>query len=64
MDKREQRLVNLQDELEVLRILIGSMKKDSPQQCGLIDSYWPMLADVHALAEELTDDPVSDGERI
>ena len=44
MDKREQRLVDLQDELEVLRMLIGSMKKDSPQQCDLIDSYWPMLA--------------------
>ena len=56
MDKREQRLVDLQDELEVLRILIGSMKKDSPQQCDLIDSYWPMLADVHALAEELSDE--------
>ena len=56
MDKREQRLVNLQDELEVLRILIGSMKKDSPQQCDLIDSYWPMLANVHALAEELSDE--------
>ena len=58
MDKREQRLVNLQDELEVLRILIGSMKKDSPQQCDLIDSYWPMLADVHALAEELSDERI------
>ena len=56
MDKREQRLVDLQDELEVLRILIGSMKKDSPQQYDLIDSYWPMLADVHALAEELSDE--------
>ena len=56
MDKREQRLLDLQDELEVLRILIGSMKKDSPQQCDLIDSYWPMLADVHALAEELSDE--------
>ena len=56
MDKREQRLVDLQDELEVLRILIGSMKKDSPQQCDLIDSYWPRLANVHALAEELSDD--------
>ena len=56
MDKREQRLVDLQDELEVLRILIGSMKKDSPQQCDLIDSYWPMLANVHALAEELSDE--------
>ncbi len=55
MDMREQRMVDLQDELEVLRILIGSMKKDSPQQCDLIDSYWPMLADVHALAEELSD---------
>ena len=56
MDMREQRLLDLQDELEVLRILIGSMKKDSPQQCDLIDSYWPMLADVHALAEELSDE--------
>ena len=56
MDKREQRLVDLHDELEVLRILIGSMKKDSPQQCDLIDSYWPRLANVHALAEELSDD--------
>ena len=56
MDKREQRLVDLQDELGVLRILIGSMKKDSPQQCDLIDSYWPMLANVHALAEELSDE--------
>ena len=56
MDKREQRLVDLQNELEVLRILIGSMKKDSPQQCDLIDSYWPMLANVHALAEELSDE--------
>ena len=56
MDKREQRLVDLQDQLEVLRMLIGSTKKDSPQQCGLIDSYWPMLADVHALAEELSDE--------
>ena len=60
MDKREQRLVNLQDELEVLRILIGSMKKDSPQQCDLIDSYWPMLANVHALAEELSDEQIED----
>ena len=60
MDKREQRLVDLQDELEVLRILIGSMKKDSPQQCDLIDSYWPMLADVHALAEELSDEQIED----
>ena len=58
MDKREQRLVDLQDELEVLRILIGSMKKDSPQQCDLIDSYWPMLADVHALDEELSDERI------
>ena len=58
MDKREQRLVDLQDELEVLRIRIGSTKKDSPQQCQLIDSYWPLLADVHALSEELS------GERI
>ena len=60
MDKREQRLVDLQDQLEVLRILIGSMKKDSPQQCDLIDSYWPMLADVHALAEELSDEQIED----
>ena len=58
MDKREQRLVDLQDELEVLRILIGSTKKDSPQQCDLIDSYWPMLANVHALAEELSDERI------
>ena len=60
MDKREQRLVDLQDQLEVLRILIGSMKKDSPQQCDLIDSYWPMLANVHALAEELSDEQIED----
>ena len=58
MDIREQRLVDLQDELEVLRILIGSMKKDSPQQCDLIDSYWPMLANVHALDEELNDERI------
>ena len=58
MDKREQRLVDLQDELEVLRILIGSTKKDSPQQCDLIDSYWPMLANVHALDEELNDERI------
>jgi len=58
MDKREQRLVDLQDELEVLGILIGSMKKDSPQQCLLIDSYWPMLANVHALGEELSDERI------
>ena len=56
MDKREQRLVDLQGELEVLRMLIGSTKKDSPQQSYLIDSYWPKLADVHALAEELSDE--------
>ena len=56
MDEREQRLLDLQAELEVLRILIGSMKKDSPQQCLLIDSYWPMLANVNALAEELSDE--------
>jgi hypothetical protein len=56
MDEREQRLLDLQAELEVLRILIGSTKKDSPQQCLLIDSYWPMLAKVHALAEELSDE--------
>ena len=58
MDKREQRLVDLQDQLKVLRMLIGSMKKDSPQQCDLIDSYWPMLADVHALDEELSDERI------
>lgn len=58
MDKREQRLVDLQDQLENLRILIGSMKKDTPQQCDLIDSYWLMLADVHALTEELSDDRI------
>ena len=56
MDEREKRLIDLQDELEVLRILIGSTKKDSPQQCHLIDSYWPILADVHALDEELSDE--------
>ena len=56
MDKREQRLVDLQDQLELFRILIGSSKKDSPQQRHLIDSYWPKLADVHALAEELSDE--------
>ncbi len=56
MDERETRLIDLQAELEVLRILIGSMQKDSPQQCFLIDSYWPMLANVHALAEELSDE--------
>ena len=56
MDKREQRLVDIQDQLENLRFLIGSTKKDSPQQCQLIDSYWPMLANVHALAEELSDE--------
>ena len=56
MDEREQRLLDLQAELEVLRIVIGSTKKDSPQQCLLIDSYWPMLANVHALAEELSDE--------
>ena len=58
MDKREQRLVDLQDQLEVLRILIGSTRKDSPQQCDLIDSYWPMLANVHALDEELNDERI------
>ena len=58
MDKREQRLVDLQGQLKVLRILIGSTKKDSPQQCDLIDSYWPMLADVHALDEELSDERI------
>ncbi len=56
MDEREQRLLDLQAELEVLRIVIGSMKNDSPQQCLLIDSYWPMLANVHALGEELSDE--------
>ena len=56
MDEREARLIDLQAELEVLRIVIGSTKKDSPQQCLLIDSYWPMLANVHALAEELSDE--------
>ena len=56
MDKREQRLVDLQDQLKVLRMLIGLTKKDSPQQCHLIDSYWPILANVHALAEELSDE--------
>ena len=56
MDERERRLNELQDELEVLRIVIGSTKKDSPQQCLLIDSYWPMLANVHALGEELSDE--------
>jgi hypothetical protein len=58
MDKREQRLVDLQDQLENLRILIGLMKKDSPQQFHLIDCYWPMLADVHALDEELSDERI------
>jgi len=56
MDERETRLIELQAELEVLRIVIGSTKKDSPQQCLLIDSYWPMLANVHALGEELSGD--------
>ena len=56
MDERVQRLLDLQAELEVLRIVIGSTKKDSPQQCLLIDSYWPMLANVHALGEELSDE--------
>jgi len=56
MDERERRLIDLQDELEVVRIVIGSMKKDSPQQCLLIDSYWPKLANVHALDEELSDE--------
>ena len=60
MDKREQRLVDLQDQLKVLRILIGSTKKDSPHQCDLIDSYWPMLANVHALAEEISDEQIED----
>ena len=60
MDKREQRLVDLQDELEVLRMLIGSTKKDSPQQCHLIDSYWPILANVHTLDEELSDERFED----
>jgi hypothetical protein len=58
MDEREKRLIELQDELEVLRIAIGSTKKDSPQQCLLIDSYWPMLADVHALGEALSDEKI------
>ena len=56
MDERETRLIDLEDELEVLRIVIGSTKKDSPQQSLLIDSYWPMLSNVHALAEELSDE--------
>ena len=56
MDERETRLIERQAELEVLRIVIGSTKKDSPQQCLLIDSYWPMLANVHALGEELSDE--------
>ena len=56
MDEREKRLIALQDELQVLRILIGSTQRDSPQQFLLIDSYWPMLAKVHALAEELCDE--------
>ena len=56
MDEREARLIDLQAELDVLRIVIGSTKKDSPQQCLLIDSYWPMLANVHALGEELSDE--------
>ena len=56
MDERETRLIELQAELEVLRIVIGSTKKDSPQQCLLIDSYWPILANVHALDEELSDE--------
>jgi hypothetical protein len=60
MDERERRLIDLQDELSVLRILIGSMKKDSPQQCLLIDSYWPKLANVHALDEELSDERFED----
>ena len=58
MDEREKRLIDLQDELEVLRILIGSTKKGSPQQCDLIDSYWPKLANVNALAEELSDERI------
>ena len=56
MVEREKRLIGLHDELQVLRLLIGSTKKDSPQQFLLIDSYWPMLANVHALAEELSDE--------
>jgi hypothetical protein len=60
MDDREKRLVDLQDQLKVLRMLIGSTKKDSPQQCHLIDSYWPILADVHALDEELSDERFED----
>ena len=60
MDDREKRLVDLQDQLKVLRMLIGSTKKDSPQQCHLIDSYWPILADVHALDEELSNERFED----
>jgi len=60
MDDREKRLVDLQDQLKVMRMLIGSTKKDSPQQCHLIDSYWPILADVHALDEELSDERFED----
>jgi len=60
MDDREKRLVDLQDQLKVLRMLIGSTKTDSPQQCDLIDSYWPILADVHALDEELSDERFED----
>ena len=58
MDDREKRLIDLQAELEVLRIVIGSTKKNSPQQCDLIDSYWPKLANVNALAEELSDERI------
>jgi hypothetical protein len=32
--------------------------KDSPQQCHLIDLYWPLVADVDALTEELTESNV------
>jgi len=38
MDKRKKR-IDLRDELKVLRILIGSAKKDSPIQHVLINSY-------------------------
>jgi len=58
MDEREQQLIDLQAELQVLRIVISSTKKDSPQQCLLIDSYWPMLANVHALGKELSDEQI------
>jgi len=41
--------------MEILRILIVSRKKGSPQQCDLINSYWTNRANLHALAEELSD---------